>query len=422
MARAAFLLSAALISAPIAHAQQPGPAVRISLDQAIGMALQHNHALEAARSTINQNLAQEITANLRPNPVLSWDSQFIPLFDLPQFTTPGYFNNAAQFDLGIGYTLERGQKRQNRLQAARDQTSVTRSQVLDNERTLTFNVGQQFVAVLLAQSMLDLAELDLASYQRTIDISEARMRDGDMAEGDLIKIKLQLLQFQTDVSSARLAKVQALAALRQFVGFESVPENYDVTGTLDYQPVHAGIEDVKALAMRSRQDLVAAQRSVVAAHSQVSLAQANGKRDLGLSFNYTHVGAVNSAAFFFNMEIPIFDRNQGEIARTQAVVTQSDELYREASEQVMSDVVNAYEGLHTNDEIIGLYRSGYLDQTTQSRDISEYAYQHGAASLLDFLDAERSYRANQLAYRMALAAYMVSLEQVREAAGTRNLP
>ncbi len=401
---------------------QPVPAVRISLEQAIQMAAQHNHALEAARSTIVQNVAQEVTANLRPNPVLSWDSQFIPLFDLPQFATPGYFNNSAQFDLGVGYTIERGQKRQNRLQAARDQTSVTRSQVLDNERTLTFNVGQQFIAVLLAQSTLELAQQDLTSYQQTINISQARVNAGDMSEGDLLKIKLQLLQFQQDLSAAKLAKVQALAALRQLVGFESVPANYDVTGVLDYQPVHSGIDDIKALAISSRPDLAAARQSVVAAHSQVSLAQANSKRDLGLSFNYTHVGAVNSAAFFFNMEIPIFDRNQGEIARTRAVVTQSDELYREASEQVTSDVVNAYEGLHTNDEIVTLFRSGYLDQTTQSRDITEYAYQHGAASLLDFLDAERSYRANQLAYRQALAAWMVSLEQVRAAAGTRNLP
>jgi outer membrane protein, heavy metal efflux system len=396
--------------------------MRITLEQAIQLAAQHNHALEAARSTINQNVAQEVTANLRPNPVLSWDSQFIPLFDLPQFTTPGYFNNIAQFDFGVGYTIERGQKRQNRLQAARDQTTVTRSQVLDNQRTLAFNVGQQFVAVLLAQSMMDLAQQDLTSYQQTIDISEARLQAGDMSGGDLLKIKLQLLQFQQDVSSARLAKIQALAALRQLVGFESVPENYDVTGTLDYQPVHGVIDDIKALAMSSRPDLAAARLSVVAARSQVSLAQANGKRDLGLSFDYSHVSGVNSAALFFNMEVPIFDRNQGEIARTQAVVTQSDELYREASEQVATDVVNAWEGLHTSDEIIGLFRSGYLDQTTQSRDISEYAYQHGAATLLDFLDAERSYRANQLAYRQALAAYMTSLEQLREAAGTRNLP
>ena len=413
--------------AGVAWAQQaspppPAPGVRIGLDQAIQMAQRHNHALEAARSTIVQSQAQEVTANLRPNPVLSWDSQFIPLFDLPQFATPGYFNNSAQFDLGVGYTIERGQKRQNRLQAAKDQTTVTRSQVLDNGRTLALSVAQQFVAVLLAQSTLELAQQDLGSYRQTIDISQARLNAGDMSEGDLIKIKLQLLQFQQDLSAAKLAKVQALAALRQLIGFESVPESYDVSGTLDYQPVHANLDDYKTLAVRSRPDLAAAQQSVIAAHSQVSLAQANSKRDLGLSFNYTHVGAVNSAAFFFNMEIPVFDRNQGEIARTQAAVTQSDELLREESEQVMSDVVNAYEGLHTNDEIVTLFRSGYLDQTTQSRDISEYAYQRGAASLLDFLDAERSYRANQLAYRQALAAYMVSLEQVRAAVGTRNLP
>jgi cobalt-zinc-cadmium efflux system outer membrane protein len=122
------------------------------------------------------------------------------------------------------------------------------------------------------------------------------------------------------------------------------------------------------------------------------------------------------------MQIPIFDRNQGEIARTQAAITQSQELAAEANEQVLSDVVNAYEGVHTNDQIIGLYRSGYLDQATQSRDISQYAYQRGAASLLDYLDAERSYRANQLAYRQALANYMVTLEQLREAVGTRSLP
>jgi outer membrane protein, heavy metal efflux system len=415
-----------LFSVSVALAQQPAapprsPATRISLEQAIQFALQHNHALEAARSTILQNQAQEITANLRPNPVLSWDSQFIPLFDPSQFSL-SYLNNSAQFDLGIGYTFERGKKRQHRLQAAQDQTTITRSQVADNQRTLTFNVAQQFVAALLAQSMLDLAQQNLASFQQTVDLSEAQTKAGAISEGDLIKIKLQMLQFQTDVSSARLAKVQALAALRQFLGFESVPENYDVDGTLDYQPVHSDLEGFKMLAVRSRPDLRAALQGVTAARSQESLAVANGKRDLDVSFDYTHVSTINVGAFFFNMQIPVFDRNQGEIARTRAAITQSQELAAEANEQVMSDVVNAYEGLHTNDEIVALYRSGYLDQTTQSRDISRYAYERGAASLLDFLDAERSYRANQLAYRQALANYMTTLEQLREAVGTRTLP
>jgi outer membrane protein, heavy metal efflux system len=413
---------AAPVSAMLpAPAAPQSPSARITLEEAIRLALQHNHALLAARTTILQNQAQEITANLRPNPVLSWDAQFLPIFQPNKFTAD-YIDNQAQFDLGIGYIFERGRKRQHRLQAAKDQTTVTRSQVADNERLLVFGVSQQFIDVVLAQSTVDFAKQDLESFQKTVDISEARYKAGDMSEGDFLKIQLQLLQFQTDLSGAVLAKVQAIAALRQLVGFESVPDMFDVDGQLDYQPVHAGLEDLRALAMRSRPDLLAAQQGVNAARSQELLAEANGKRDLGASFNYSHVAATNTGAVFFNMQLPIFDRNQGEIARTRYAITQSQQLASEAAEQVMSDVVDAYQALHTSDQIVQLYRGGYVDAAQKSRDISEYAYKKGAASLLDFLDAERTYRVNQLAYRQALASYMTALEQTRQAVGTRDLP
>jgi outer membrane protein, heavy metal efflux system len=410
---------------PSAAAVPPAPsqnaAARITLDEAIRLALQHNHALQAARSTILQNQAQEITANLRPNPTLSWDSQFFPLFNPSQFSAD-YLENQAQFDLGIGYLFERGKKRQHRLQAARDQTEVTRSQVDDNQRQLVFNTSQQFIAVLLAQSSFDLAKQNFDSFQQTLNISESRHKAGDMSESDLLKIKLQLLQFQSDLSVAKLAKVQALAALRQFLGFESVPDEFDAQGELDYQPVHADLGELKNLAARSRPDLRAAQQSVTAARSQEALMEANGKRDLGASFSYTHTAGINSGAFFFNIDLPIFDRNQGEIARTRYAISQAREQALEAAQQVSTDVTDAYAALRSNDEIIQLYRGGYVDQAQQSRDITEYAYKRGAASLLDFLDAERTYRANQLAYRQALASYMTALEQVRQATGTRNLP
>jgi outer membrane protein, heavy metal efflux system len=413
---------AAPVSSPLpAPAAPQGASARITLEEAIRLAVQHNHALQAARTTILQNEALETTANLRPNPVLSWDAQFLPIFEPSKFTAD-YIDNQAQFDLGIGYTFERGRKRQHRLQAAKDQTTVSRSQVADNERQLVFNVSQQFIDVVLAQSTIDFAKQDLDSFQKTVDISEARYKAGDMSEGDFLKIQLQLLQFQTDLSAAVLAKVQAIAALRQLIGFESVPDMFDVDGKLDYIPIHAGLEDLRALAMRTRPDLVAAQQGVIAARSQELLAEANGKRDLGTSFNYSHVGATNTGAFFFNIQLPIFDRNQGEIARTRVAITQSQQLASEAAEQVMSDVVDAYESLRTNDQIIQLYRGGYVDAAQKSRDISEYAYKKGAASLLDFLDAERTYRANQLAYRQALASYMTALEQMRQAVGTRDLP
>ena len=405
---------------PRADTTQPPP-VRITLDDAIRLALQHDHALQAARTTILQNQAQEITANLRPNPVISWDSQFFPLFHPEEFGT-SYLNTQAQFDLGIGYLFERGKKRQHRLQAARDQTEQTRDQVNDNQRQLIFNLSQQFVAVLLAQSTIDLANQDLDSFQQTVEISNERYKLGDMSEGDLLKIRLQLLQFQSDLATAKLSKIQALASLRQFLGFESVPDNYDVDGELSYNPIHEGIDDLKALALRSRPDLQAAQQGVVAARSQESLAEANGKRDLNVTFDYTHTNGQSSGAFYFNIDLPIFDRNQGEIARTKYVITQAQEQQLEAAQQVITDVTSAYANLQANNEIIRLYQGGYVDQAKESREISEYAYKRGAASLLDYLDSERTYRANQLAYRQALASYMTALEQMRQAVGTRMLP
>ena len=404
-----------------APAAPQNPPARVTLDQAIDMALKHNHSLQAARTTILQNQALEITANLRPNPTLSGDTQFLPLFNPNDFTTT-YLNNNAQFDLGVGYLFERGQKRQHRLQAAKDQTAVTTAQVGDNERTLTFNVASQFIAALLAQANVELADTDLKSFQQTVDIGEEQTKAGAMSEGDLLKIKLQMLQFQTDVSAAKLARVQAMASLRQLLGYESVPESYEVIGDLEYVPVKLGKDDLKALALRQRPDVRAAQLGVTAAESQLSLAQANGKRDVTASVNYSHVGDTNGVSIFGSIELPIFDRNQGEIARTRYAVGQSQELSSEQASLALTDVENSYEALHTNDEVVQLYQSGYLKDSQDSRDISQYAYQRGAASLLDFLDAERSYRATQLAYRQALASYMTSLEQLRQAVGTRSLP
>jgi cobalt-zinc-cadmium efflux system outer membrane protein len=404
-----------------APAAPSAAATRVTLDQAIDMALKHNHSLQAARTMILQNQASEITANLRPNPTISGDTQFLPLFTPGDFSS-NYLDNNAQFDLGLGYLFERGKKRQHRLQAAKDQTAVTMAQTSDNERTLTFNVASQFIAALLAQANIELADTDLKSFQQTQDIAEERAKLGAMSGGDLLKIKLQLLQFQTDVSASKLARIQALASLRQLLGYDSVPENYEVAGDLEYKPVKVGKDELMAMALRQRPDVRAAQLGIAAAQSQLGLAVANGKRDVNASMNYSHVKSANSISIFGSIEMPIFDRNQGEIARNRYVVTQSQELSSEQNSLALTDVENSYESLHTNDEVVQLYQSGYLKQAEDSRDISQYAYQRGAASLLDFLDAERSYRATELAYRQALASYMTSLEQLRQAVGTRSLP
>jgi outer membrane protein, heavy metal efflux system len=393
----------------------------ISLDQAVDLALAHNHAIKAQRTMILQNQAQEITANLRPNPTLGADSQFIPIFS-PQYFSSDNLDQSQQFDIGVGYLFERGHKRQRRLEAARDQTSVTRAQIADAERTLTFNVGQQFISVLLAESTLQFSEQDLKGFQQTVDIAQEQYRAGAISEADFLKIKLQLLQFQTDVSSARLARAQALVQLRELLGYDAVPADYDVIGDLAYQPLKASVEDLQAKALGLRPDLRAAQLGVTAAQSQIRLAQANAKVDVNGTYDFSHVAGQNSASIFVSFDLPIFNRNQGEIARTRYALTQAQELQQSASDTVVGDVSDAYEAVRSNDEIVQLYISGYLKQAQDSRDISHYAYTRGAATLLDFLDAERSYRATQLAYRQALGSYMTALEQLKQAVGTRNLP
>jgi outer membrane protein, heavy metal efflux system len=415
--------------ASLGFAQRTGP-TSITLDEAIQMALQHNHNMLAARTTIQQSEAEEMTANLRPNPTLFGDWEYLPLGspsrqnpDLyPNVSTSDYLKNNTEADIGLSYLLERGKKRQHRLQAAKDITAQTRSLVTDNERTLSFNTASLFVNAQLAESALELAAKDLKSFQKTVDLGQLRYDKGAISEDDYLKIKLQLLQFETDYQQSELAKVQALSDLRQLLGYESVSSDYDVAGPFDYQPLKGNLEDFQLKALQNRPDLRAAQQGVTAARSQYELQRAIGKQDVTVQGNYSHVNGINAANFLGSIPLPIFNRNQGEIARTRIAITQAQEQEKATNGQALTDVRDAYEGLRVSDRIVMLYRSGYLDVAEKDRDIAEYAYQRGAVSLLDFLDAERNYRATQLAYRQALASYLLALEQLRQAVGTRALP
>ena len=408
----------ALISlAGTASAQAPS---LITLDQAIDLALTHSHALKAAQTQIQQNKAQEITANLRPNPNLTWDGLFFPLN--PSDFTLANLESTQEFDLGVNYLFERGGKRRKRLKAAQDATAVTRFQVADTERSLIFNVAQQFISAQLANSNLEFAQKDLSSFQQTVDIAQAQYKAGAISEGDYLKITLQLLQFQTDVAAAEVAKVQALAGLRELLGYNAVAENFDVEGEMSYTPLNLNLDDLRLHALQSRPDLQAAQSGVQAAQSQIDLAKANGKIDLTAGVGYSHLSNQNTAGINFSLPLPFFDRNQGEIARTRYAFTQAQEQEVAANDTVLTDIRNAYESFVTNQKVVQLYTSGYLKQAQDSRDISEYAYKRGAASLLDYLDAERSYRSTQWAYRQSLANYLVSIEQLKESVGSRTLP
>jgi outer membrane protein, heavy metal efflux system len=401
-----------LIAMLAAQAPAPISPTVLSMDDAIRIALQYNQTLRGQRINIDESRAGEITAGLKPNPAFSTLVDGIPIFSPSTLAASPYI-----YAQSLSYTVERGGKRARRIDVAADNTDVAVKTVQDNERQLRFSVAQAFINVLLAKSVLQLAIDDLGNFTEVVDLNRQRVTAGDLAEGDFLRISLQKLQFDQDVAQARLNVVQSRATLRQLLGYRNVVENFDVSGALDHKRQLLTQDELERQALANRPDLLAASSGVKLATDTASLAVAGRTRDWTFGGDYINQAGANGIGTSFSIDIPIHDRNQGEIARSQAAVRQANEVTDATRIGVLTDVVNAFAGLRTADEVVALYESGYLEQATQTRDISNYAFQRGATPVLDLLDAERSYRATQLAYRQAVAAWMIAAQQLNSAVG-----
>jgi outer membrane protein, heavy metal efflux system len=413
--RVAGFLSAALVATVPSSLgaqptpQAPAPITRVSMEDAVRLSLDRNQALRALRLTIDEAKADEITAALKPNFNLSLGAEGFPLFSPGQINT-SFLGNEISYSAGLGYLFERGGKRAKRMTVAEDTTEQTRRNVADQERQLRFQAEQAFIAALLAKSTLDLAQANLKSFSEIVEINRERVRSGDLAQGEFYKISLQKLQFQQDVSAAEVSLVQAKANLRQIMGFESVPDDFELVGDLTFDTVAVSL------------DVLSAQQGVKLAEDTVALQQGNRARDVSAGFDYTKTGPADLFGVSVSFDLPFRDRNQGNIAHAEVAVRQAQETEFATRFTAVTDVVNAYASFDTSQRIVTLYRSGYLDQARKSLDISTYVFQHGAGTILDLLDAEQTYRGTELAYRQALATYMTSLKQINFAVGKQVIP
>lgn len=404
-----------------AAAQAVVPITRVSMDDAVRLAVARNQAMQAQRMAVDAARADEITAALKPNISVSFGADGLTPFS-PHQMTWDFLKNDAVYSTSASYLFERGGKRKNRIKVAQATTDVTSRNVLDSERQLRFQTAEAFVNVLFAKSTLDLARQNLKSFSEVVDVNQQRVKSGDLAEGEFFKISLQKLQFEQDVSAAEVALVQARATLRQLLGFDTVAEDFEAVGELAYAPAALDLEDLKRQALEARSDLQAARSSLTLAQNTLTLERSNRARDISGDLSYAHAGPDNTMGVGASIDLPIHDRNQGNIARSEVLVRQATESELAARYLVTTDVVNAYAEWRTNQKVVALYESGYLKQAQESLDISRYVYQRGAGSLLDLLDAERTFRDTQLGYRQALSAYMTSVQQLNFAVGKQVLP
>lgn len=373
-----------------------------------------NPTLRAGQVGVNEARAQEITAYLRPNPDMTSTLDQIDPFTTNPYRPLGY----ALPYLSASYLHERGGKRELRLESARKATAVAASELDDQERNLLFNLRTAFVQTLQEKSVLTLANENLAYYDRLLAVSGDRYRAGDIAQVDLDRLELQRVQFETDLQSAlvnlRTAKIQLLALLND----RTAIEQFDVTGAFEFAEPTVTLEELRQTALANRPDLRAALQAVDKAKTDYRLAVANGTTDPTFGADLGRNPPI-AAYVGFSVTIPlrIFDRNQGEKARTELDIHRNERLEEVAEAQVFSDVDSAFATLNSNLVLLRSYKAKYLEQATRVRETVSFAYQHGGASLLDFLNAQSDYRSVQLNYLNLVGAYMTAASQLNAAVG-----
>jgi cobalt-zinc-cadmium efflux system outer membrane protein len=383
-----------------------------------------NPTLKAAQLSIDESRAAEITAYLRPNPDFTLTADGVQISKNNGYWRP--FNGVVETP-AFSYLHERKQKRELRRDQAKESTTIAESTYLDQERGLVFNLRSAFVQTLQAKAVLQNARENLEYWDRELDVNRLRFKAGDLAQVDLNRLELQRVQFESDFETAmvnlRTAKIQLLMLLN-----ERTPiERFDVSGPFDFTSELRPLEEFRNIALEARPDLKASVQNVKLADIAHKLAVANASTDPTFSVWWSHNPSFSNPyanetiGGSISVPLRIFDRNQGEKARTQVDIGRNERL-RDANEAlVFSDVDSAYWTLVQNVNLLQPYKARYLPLALDVRDRMSFSYQNGGASLLDFLDAEKGYRDTRLAYLNLIGSYLTAAAQMNMAAGREVL-
>jgi cobalt-zinc-cadmium efflux system outer membrane protein len=409
-----------LLLTQAARAQQP-----FTWDQVEAKFEANNPAMKADADNVDEMKAEEITAFLRPNPQFTLSADGTQAAPHNGVWTP--FKGTTE-QPNFSYLHERDHKRELRLESAQEGTRITQSQHEDLDRNMIFGLRTAFVGTLQAKFILDLAKADLDYYDKIIDVSQASFKAGAIGQIDLDRIELQRVQYESEIEIAivnlRTAKIQLL----QMLDDRTPVDQFDVTGEFAFSENLQPLETYRDAALAARPDLQAALQTIQQSDTNHKLAISNGSTDPTFSGWFTNNSSTNNPngpeTIGASVSIPlrIFDRNQGEKKRTLIDIDRAQQASEATRAQVFSDVDTAYELVRSNIALLKPYKAKYNDQALRVRDTVTYAYQHGGASLMDFLNAQSDYRQVQLAYAQLLGSYLTARGQLVLAVGSENIP
>lgn len=379
---------------------------------------QNNPNLLSGQLNIEESRANEITAALRPNPEFAFTADQFRIFN-PNPLRP--FKNA-QFTPTISDLIERRNKRNLRRASTRLITQAAITDQLDLERNLTYSLRDAFNRVLQAKALLQLAKENLEYYDRVVKVNQDRLNAGDISRVDFVRVDLQHVQFESDLVNAqvnlRTAKIQMLA----FMNDRRPVDTFDIAGQFDFNERVLLIDELRRQALSARPDLQSAVTQVERARADHRLAIANGSTDPIVGFEFQRTQADNTAGIFFQFPLRIFDRNQGEKARTSVLIQQNERNRQGVETSILRDVDSSLANLESAVSLLKAYQARYLPESVEIREKINFAFTNGGASLLDFLDAQRSYRDAQVAYLNLVGGYFAAANQLNLAVGQEVIP
>jgi len=383
-----------------------------------------NPVLKSDQLNVDEMKAEEITAYLRPNPQFTLNTDGTQIAPKDNVWKP---LSGTDISPNFSYLHERDHKRELRLQSAKEGTQISVSQHEDLERNLLYSLRSAFVQTLEAKAILQLAQADLEYYDKIIDINRARFKDGDIGQIDLDRIELLRVQYESEIENAIVNLRSQKIALLQLLDDRTPVDKFDVTGEFGFKDDLKPLDDFQQAAMDSRPDLRAAIQSIEQSKTNHKLAIANGSTDPTFGAWYTYnssnnnLYAINTLGLSVTIPLRVFDRNQGEKQRTLIDIDRNQQATEAARAQVFSDVDSAYEQVRSVITLLVPYRDKYRAQSTRVRDTVTYSYQHGGASLMDFLNAQSDYRTVQLAYLQLVGTYMTAVSQLNLAVGREEI-
>jgi cobalt-zinc-cadmium efflux system outer membrane protein len=396
----------------------------ISIEQAVQEALQNNPGLLAERLGIPVAETAVITARLRPNPVLSASADHLDWLG----TGFNDVNGAGPTEtaLRVDIPFERGHKLEYRVDTAGYAQKIAEARVADSIRRLRLDVTLACIDVLEAKARLDLANDNLNSLQGVVQLNETRLQGGAIPPIELTRSRVAMLQFRSNVKTAQLALTTARIRLQTLLGRASGPVDISDPLKIPIPPSEPALDQIQARAISVRPDIQAARLDQARSQSELRLQLANGKVDYTAGAEYRRQqgvnGTGNSVGFFFSVPLPVFNRNQGEIARVTSEQVQLQKQIDALQSQVSGEVTGAYREYETARQLIGDIESDLLGLSQEARATTNYVYQAGAGSLLDVLDAQRAFNETMSTYYDAQADYRRAVSRLASVVGEEVIP